>query len=111
MTFKKLKPITQGAAGSKSGCPNCGPQTITCDMNSKLTVGFGCVTVKRGRDILFSDDPDWDKAPTLMEYEKMAQEDPDKDWRVVFFAPLSETEFQRQGENNWVLVKKGPGFA
>jgi hypothetical protein len=41
----------------------------------------------------------------------MAAADPDHDWRIYFYAPLYEAEYQRQGDGCWVLIKKGEGFA
>ncbi len=33
------------------------------------------------------------------------------DWRISFETPLWDGEYQRHGPGQWVLVRKGPGFA
>jgi len=49
--------------------------------------------------------------PTLATFEAQALDDPDHDWRVVFYGSLHEEEYQRQGEGSWVLIRSGMGFA
>jgi hypothetical protein len=41
----------------------------------------------------------------------MAMADPEHDWRIYFYSPMYEAEYQRQGLGVWVLVRKGQGFA
>lgn len=94
--------------GLRSGCNICGPQPVTIPMEAQLCVGFGTVTVsKDGVGVWQGDDCD----VLLQRFEDMAALDPDHDWRVTFFQPLAEPEYQRHGSGEWVLVRKGDGFA
>lgn len=107
MTWKKLEPLAEKEAGFKSGCLNCGPQPVTLPLDAILAVGFGQVTVSKDGDLVWCGD---DPTKELSQVEEKAKEDPDHDWRVCFYGPLSESEYQRQ-DGNWVLVRKGMGFA
>jgi hypothetical protein len=46
----------------------------------------------------------------LSEFEAMATSDPERDWRLILWGPLSGQEYQRQ-DGEWVLVKTNQGFA
>lgn len=87
------------------------------EMDRHLAVGFGSAGYMKDGKTLWDEnhpsnrDKDWDELPTVRDVESMAMADPDHDWRIFFFAPLYEAEYQRQGLGVWVLVKKGMGFA
>ena len=99
------------------GCPLCSTATHKLSMNRVLIVGFGACTVSRDNYIIYHETPyemdkwDWNYPPTVMMYEWMAQKDPDHDWRIAFFTPLHDEEYQRQGPGCWVMIHSGPGFA
>lgn len=61
----------------------------------------------------------WEQLPTY-EYddcilghdaEKIAKQDPENDWRIYINAPMWDAMWQRQGDDNWVLIQKGRGYA
>lgn len=81
-------------------------------MDRPICVGFGGAGYRKDGETIWDegDDPDAD-VPTVADVEKLALADPDHDWRIFFFTPLYEAEYQRQGEGVWVLVRKGEGFA
>lgn len=109
MSWVKEEPLTEKEAGFRSGCLNCGPQPIELPLDSMLAVGFGAVSVtKNGKGAKAYDAGEGEK--TVQDIEDIASQDPDHDWRIAFFGPLSETEYQRQG-GKWILIKKGQGFA
>ena len=78
-----------------------------------IAVGFGSAGYSRDGVIIWeeSQEPDAEEFPTVASVEALAKDDPDHDWRIFFFAPLYESEYQRQGEDKWVLIRKGEGFA
>ena len=90
----------------------CGP-TNDLMMDREIAVGFGNAGYSKDGAILWeeSQDPDSEEYPTVATVEALAKEDPDHDWRIFFYAPLYESEYQRQGDGVWVLTKKGDGFA
>lgn len=112
-TWEKLPPVP--VKDSHRGCLNCPPVTVVADLDMLVAVGFGIAQVRRDGDVVYSEPVNWDdesyEAKPLRYFEEMAQQDPDHDWRVLLFAPLSEREYQRQETESWVLVRSGLGFA
>ena len=79
-----------------------------------IAVGFGSAGYSRDGVQLWDEgttEEGEEKLPTVADVEELAKADPDHDWRIFFFAPLYESEYQRQGDGVWVLVRKGMGFA
>jgi len=107
--FEKL-PAVEGSVA----CLTCGCGARSdLDMERIIAVGFGSSGYARDGETLWeeqmaNEDEDW---PTVADVEELAKADPERDWRIFFFAPLYEAEYQRQGEGLWVLVRKGQGFA
>lgn len=109
MIWKKEKPY-EGRI--HRGCNCCPPiQNIAC-MKTLVAVGFGYAMILKDSEEIYREDYyKGDETPTLKMFEDMAQKDPDHDWRMILFAPLRDQEYQRQGQNEWVLIKSGIGFA
>ncbi len=106
--FEKLPPLQ----GGMIGCLNCGYKPSLAGMDMRIAVGFGdAVLFKDGETVWSEDGKEWDDCMTVAQAEELAAAEPDHDWRVLLVAPLSEVEYQRQGEKQWVLVRKGLGFA
>jgi hypothetical protein len=78
-----------------------------------IAVGFGSASCTKGKETIYEerDTPEGQYYKTCGDMEKLAAADPDHDWQISFYAPLYESAYQRQGENHWVLIKKGMGFA
>lgn len=119
MGFVKLPALDEKHAGLRSGCLTCGPQPVTLSLEAPLAVGFGdCIVTKNGEQV-YSEmefnyahrEDEEAEYPTLAAMEEKAAADPDCDWRLWFNGPLSEAEYQRQGDAQWVLIRKGMGFA
>lgn len=112
MTWTKLPPLDAHASGFRSGCLNCGPQPTTLSMDAWIAVGFGSAGVTKDGKEVWSEkaDPD-DDGWTCQDAEDEALKDPDHDWRIFFYGPLSEAEYQRHAAGQWVLISKGLGFA
>lgn len=109
--WTRLPPLTATEAGYRSGCLNCGPQPVMISLDAYIAVGFGYAGVtKDGAEVYSESDVDEDPW-TVADAERAAAKDPDHDWRIIFHGPLSEAEYQRHEANNWVLVRKGMGFA
>ena len=107
-TFDKLPAID----GSIS-CLTCGCGAVSnLEMDRIIGVGFGIAGYSRDGETLWQEgDEEVDQLPTVKQVEEMARVDPNRDWRIYFFAPLYESEYQRQGDDEWVLISKGRGFA
>ncbi len=115
MNWTKLEPIKGSTACLTCGC---GAHDVL-NPDRLLGVGFGDVNVMKDGKSIYSEletmrGHDDDPEPPLWlcsDAEKEALKDPYHDWRIHFYAPLYEAEYQRQGDNHWVLVRKGEGFA
>ena len=109
MTFEILPRVGGGVVCLTCGC---GP-TNDLLMEREIAVGFGSAGYKKDGVTVWeeAEAPDAEEYPTVASVETIAKDDPDHDWRIFFYAPLYEAEYQRQGEGIWVLVRKGEGFA
>lgn len=110
MPFEKL-PAVEGSIA----CLTCGAGARSdLEMGRHICVGFGNAGYSRDGETLWdecSDGGEYEDAHTVQMVEDMAKVDPDHDWRIFFFAPLYEAEYQRHDDGVWVLVRKGKGFA
>lgn len=116
MTFEKMEPLTEKQAGLRSGCLHCGPQPTLLPMDALVAVGLGDAQVMKNDECVYSEamashDHQSDDDCVVSRFEKMAAADPDNDWRIHYYGPLSEASFQRQGPERWVLYHKADGFA
>ena len=102
MSWGKLPPV-KPFQGCRSQSTN-----IKIGVDAMLAVGLGGVTIRKDDEILWSGD---EPTKTLREYEELAQQDPDHDWRVEFYAPLSSSTYQRQGFETWICIETDQGFA
>ena len=108
MSYDKL-PAIEGGHG---GCIHCGFQQSILPMESLIAVGFGYAAVSKDSVEVYNEKyVEGEHYWACQDAENEAQKDPDHDWRIHIVAPLSERHYQRQGENKWILYKKGVGFA
>jgi hypothetical protein len=114
--FQPQPPIKGSTACLTCGCGS----HDTMSMDALLGVGFGDCTVTKDGEQIYSEMATTHEAERqgkdLMlwegkDAEEAAAKDPNHDWRVHFFAPLYEAEYQRQGDGHWPLISKGLGFA
>ena len=99
------------------GCIICSTASHKLSMKRMLITGFGGCKVTRDGEIIYQEDIhemekwDYDYPITAMMYERIAAKDPEHDWRIAFYGPMHEEEYQRQGPGCWVMIHSGPGFA
>ena len=106
-SFEKL-PEVQGSL--TCGTCGCGARQHL-HMDRVIAVGFGNAGFSRDGVVVWAEGQLEEPLPTVADVEALASVDPDHDWRIFFFAPLYEAEYQRQGKGEWVLISKGEGFA
>ena len=82
-------------------------------MDTPIIAGFGSAVITKNGKIVYSETPnlEFEDAPKLRKFERMAKKETKADWRYKLDLPLRNAEYQRQGDNNWVLIKAGQGFA
>jgi len=110
MSFEILPPVE--TKDIHHGCLNCGHTHTLAPMDAHIAAGFGAASITKDSEYVFMSDMNSDEdPPTLQHFEDMAKADPDHDWRFSLYLPMREAEYQRQGPEQWVLVKSGMGFA
>ena len=109
MKTKLKKPLNE----TSHTCLMCATDDRVLPIKSKVIAGFGSATITKDGETVYYEKPnlEWEKAPTLLKFEKMARKDPDHDWRYNLDLPLRSAVYQRHGENKWCLIEKGLGFA
>ena len=86
------------------------PQTLSLD--SIIAVGFGSSHCMKDGELVYDEQDAIDEQyATCRDMEKLALADPDHDWRISYYGPLSDAVYQRQGPGMWMLIEKGSGFA
>lgn len=84
------------------------------DMDMVVAVGFGSAYVVKDGDLFYDGEQEWrqEREPkTLAQIEALAKQEPDADWQVILYGPLSGATYQRQGDAKWVLTDSNQGFA
>lgn len=112
MAFKKETAIPIEGIGA--GCLCCSGTVQILPLDTNLYFGFGGYSVTKDGQLWYEADPTSDEmmnGKLLSEIEQDAKADPDCDWRVNLNLPLRDGEWQRHGDDTWVLIKVGQGFA
>lgn len=111
MGWTKLQPVD----ATVCGCLNCSSRYKLAPMDMMIAVGFGEASVTKNEEEIYSEHvscrDNWDNAWYVKNAEEAAKNDPDNDWRITMFSPLHGEVYQRQGEDEWVLVSTNIGFA
>jgi hypothetical protein len=99
--------------GTSYTCLNCAVDDSVLPMRTRIIAGFGSAVITKNDEVYYSApmDLEWDKAKTLIIFEKAARKYPDADWRYELDLPLRSAIYQRHGKNKWCLIEKGLGFA
>lgn len=97
---------------SGPACLCCGTPTDMFPMDGIIAVGFGSAFVSKDGLSVYEEPQGEDREYwTGADAEMAAVADPDHDWRIVKIGPLYEAEYQRHGDGQWVMVRRGDGFA
>lgn len=108
MAYEKMTPIE----GRVVGCLNCGYKPGELPMDVQLYDG----NLQKNGKTVWDFHQDWDGKVedgimTVQQAEDLAKKEPDEDWRIYLLSALSEANYQRQGDNSWVLYETGQGWA
>jgi hypothetical protein len=100
-SFERLPPLDNKGVGE------------LLPLDARIGVGFGDAELLRNGDLVWAEHGHmaWEDLKTVAEAESMAAADPEQDWRIRIWGPLSGATWQRQGVERWVLVEKNQGFA
>lgn len=73
----------------------------------EVATGLGVGSVEKdGVCIYYTDD---NNIKLCSEFEAMAAQDPNHDWRIIFQDPGIELFYQRQGPKLWMLIDRNGG--
>jgi len=92
-------------------CLTCQAAETVFPYDGLIAVGFGYAALTKDGEVVIQEGPNDEEIMTCADAEKLAEANPDHDWRIHLVGPLRERLFQRQGVGNWVLIKQGEGFA
>jgi hypothetical protein len=100
-SFERLPPLDNKGVGEM------------LPLDARIGVGFGVAQLLRDGEVVWEEHirMAWEELKTVAEAESMAAADPEHDWRVLMYGPLSGATWQRQDVERWVLVEKNQGFA
>jgi hypothetical protein len=109
MTWEKKPALTGGRI---VGCFNCGYKPEYAPLDMRIAVGFGCAVLTcDGRIVWSEDDKEYEDCMSVEQAEVIAVLNPDHDWQIRLYGPLSEAVYQRHEANMWALIETGMGFA
>mgnify|MGYP003443441581 CR=1 FL=1 len=98
--------------GGNHACSHCGVISDTFSPDDVITVGFGSAALYCNGAELYSEPYDEQQFMTGAQAEQLAaKSDPDNDWRITIYGPLSGRTYQRHSPNQWVLIEQNEGFA
>jgi hypothetical protein len=109
MAWVKEPPIK---GGKTVGCLNCGYKPEIVPLGMRIAVGFGAARLTKNGEVVWEEgNKEFKDCITVAQAEEIAAKDPDNDWRIELYGPLSEAVYQRHNKDKWVLIKTGLGFA
>ena len=107
--WQRLPPIP----GKMKGCLCCGRVADVFPPEAPICVGFGVASLTKNGATIWTEDPNAESEEDWMtgaQAEATAAADPDQDWRIVIYGPLSGRTYQRH-DGVWALVEQNQGFA
>ncbi|HKW36860.1 MAG TPA: hypothetical protein VJO54_03540 [Burkholderiales bacterium] len=77
-----------------------------------IGVGIGYAALTRDGAPVYEEDPTGRHDPmTVAQAERLAQREPDRDWRIHLVAQLDDRHYRRQGAGRWVIYERGYGLS
>ena len=77
-----------------------------------IGVGFGYAALTRDGETVYEEDHTRQRDPmTVGQAERLAQREPERDWRIHLVAQLEDRHYRREGPGLWVLYERGYGMS
>jgi hypothetical protein len=77
-----------------------------------IGVGLGYAALTRDGETVYEEDCKAQCDPmTVAQAERLAQREPDRDWRIHLVALLEDRHYRRQGAGRWVIYERGYGLS
>ena len=77
-----------------------------------ISVGIGYAALTRDGEAVYEEDCTGENAPmTVAQAERLAQREPDREWRIHLVAQLEDRHYRREGAGRWVIYERGYGMS
>ena len=77
-----------------------------------IGVGIGYAALTRDGETVYEEDHTGRRAPmTVEQAERLAQREPDRDWRIHLVAQLDDRHYRRESAGRWVIYERGYGMS
>ena len=77
-----------------------------------IGVGVGYAALTRDGETVYEEDHTGRRDPmTVAQAERMAQREPDHEWRIHLVAQLEDRHYRREGAGRWVIYERGYGIS
>lgn len=81
-------------------------------LEATIAVGIGYAALTRDGEAVYEEDGTGQRAPiTVALAERLAQREPDRDWRIHLVAQLDDRHYRREGAGLWVIYERGYGMS
>jgi len=77
-----------------------------------IAVGFGYAALTRdGQTVYEESDKQERDLMTVAQAERLAEREPERDWRIHLVAQLEDRHYRRKSKGVWVLYERGYGMS
>ena len=77
-----------------------------------IAVGIGYAALTRdGQTVYEESDKQERDLMTVAQAERLAEREPERDWRIHLVAQLEDRHYRREGKGVWVLYERGYGMS
>jgi hypothetical protein len=77
-----------------------------------IGVGIGYAALTRDGETVYEEDGRQERdSMTVAQAERLAQREPERDWRIHLVAQLENRHYRRKGAGLWVLYERGYGMS
>jgi hypothetical protein len=77
-----------------------------------IGVGIGYAALTRDGETVYEEDGQHQRdLMTVAQAERLAQREPERDWRIHLVAQLEDRHYRREGAGLWVLYERGYGMS
>jgi len=77
-----------------------------------IAVGIGYAALTRDGKTVYEEDRTGQRdLMTVAQAERLAQQEPDREWRIHLVAQLDDRHYRREGAGRWVIYERGYGMS
>ena len=80
-------------------------------LEATIGVGIGYAALTRDGKAVYEEDGAGRAPMTVAQAERLAQREPDRDWRIHLVAQLEDRHYRREGDGLWVIYARGYGMS